>query len=89
MIRPKTKEIMPPIFSSDIKRTLLQEYNGTSGLYQAYSQRPDSNRRPAVYETAALPTELRWRKTFRSDYSEKTRTVNASLLMKFSTLLEQ
>ena len=24
------------------------------------SQRADSNRRPAVYETAALPTELRW-----------------------------
>ncbi len=26
-----------------------------------WSQRPDSNRRPAVYKTAALPTELRWR----------------------------
>ena len=25
-----------------------------------WSQRSDSNRRPAVYETAALPTELRW-----------------------------
>ena len=24
------------------------------------SQRADSNRRPAVYETAALPPELRW-----------------------------
>ncbi len=28
---------------------------------QIKSQRPDLNRRPAVYETAALPTELRWR----------------------------
>ncbi len=26
-----------------------------------YSHRSDSNRRPAVYKTAALPTELRWR----------------------------
>ncbi len=26
------------------------------------SHRPDSNRRPAVYKTAALPTELRWRR---------------------------
>ncbi len=25
-----------------------------------WSQREDSNPRPAVYETAALPTELRW-----------------------------
>ncbi len=25
-----------------------------------WSQRADSNRRPAVYETAALPPELRW-----------------------------
>ena len=27
----------------------------------AWSQLPDLNRRPAVYETAALPTELSWR----------------------------
>ena len=27
---------------------------------QEWSQRVDSNHRPAVYETAALPTELRW-----------------------------
>ena len=26
-----------------------------------WSQWPDLNRRPAVYETAALPTELHWR----------------------------
>ena len=28
--------------------------------HRSASQRPDLNRRPAVYETAALPTELRW-----------------------------
>ncbi len=26
-----------------------------------WSQRSDLNRRPTVYETVALPTELRWR----------------------------
>ena len=31
------------------------------GLYFfEWSQRPDSDRRPAHYECAALPTELRW-----------------------------
>lgn len=29
-------------------------------VYEEWSHPPGSNRRPAVYETAALPTELGW-----------------------------
>ena len=37
-----------------------------------WSQRPDSNRRPAHYECAALPTELRW-PLFGADNGIRTR----------------
>ena len=33
---------------------------GPYTMLDRWSQWPDSNRRPAVYETAALPTELHW-----------------------------
>src|SRR5438552_11508484 len=33
----------------------------TDFVFKIWSRRPDSNRRPAVYKTAALPAELRRR----------------------------
>ncbi len=39
----------------------LQHIHERSHYFQNWSQRSESNRRPAVYETAALPAELRWR----------------------------
>ena len=40
--------------------------------FKKWSQRPDSNRRPAHYECAALPTELRW-PLFGADNGIRTR----------------
>ena len=33
---------------------------GDANISKGWSQRRESNPRPAVYKTAALPTELRW-----------------------------
>ena len=44
--------------------TTCSEHAGAFGAAlprKIWSQRSESNRRPAVYETAALPAELRWR----------------------------
>jgi hypothetical protein len=40
-------------------------------LNRVQSQWPDSNRRPAVYKTAALPTELHWQSTLK-EQTEKS-----------------
>lgn len=50
------------VFLFDLKLREIKEW----------SQRPDSNRRPAHYECAALPTELRW-PLFGADNGIRTR----------------
>ena len=46
----------------DTKKALKE---GTKRRHKERSHRPDSNRRPTVYKTVALPAELRWRTTQR------------------------
>ena len=50
-----------PHLWSDLWSTVRpHEMYGTATAEKYWSQEPDSNRRPADYESAALPTELPW-----------------------------
>ena len=53
--------------------------------HENWSQRSESNRRPAVYETAALPAELRWHRWFFNQNSTRKR----ELFLEPTTLLRR
>jgi hypothetical protein len=46
-----------------VARLIALERGGAAVEVERWSRRSDSNRRPAVYETAALPTELHRHRT--------------------------
>ena len=54
-----TTNRFPQVIFLQTKQKTLTAWPGFEFLIE-WSQRPDSDRRPAHYECAALPTELRW-----------------------------
>ena len=56
-IRPIPIDGPDPLVRLDGALFMQQKNPAVTGFF--WSRRPDSNRRPAIYETAALPTELR------------------------------